>query len=97
MITIRRPVIKHCPFKDETDTGQLVIELPGDAPELHHLASQIDRLCTEPITHEDFTRAVAALFGSDARVITRWHTGPWSVEVQAGDDLPDPTLHTAGA
>lgn len=81
MITLRRPVIKRCPFKDETDAGELVIVLPGDAPELHHLGEQIEALCAEPVTHEDFTRGVADMLGEGAQVTTTWHTGPWSVEV----------------
>lgn len=81
MITISRPVIKHCPFKDETDAGELMITFPGEAPELHNLAVQIDALCAEPVTHEDFTLAVLAMLGEGVQVITHWHTGPWSVEV----------------
>ena len=83
MITLRRPVIKRCPFKPETDTGELVIVLPGDAPELHNLAGQIDKLCAEPVTHEDFTRGVLDLLEDGAQVTTTWHTGPWSVDVRA--------------
>ncbi len=84
MITIRRPVIKRCPFKDETDAGELVIVLPEDAPELHNLAEQVDKLCAEPVTHEDFTRGVLDLLGGEGIVTTTWHTGPWTVEVQEG-------------
>jgi hypothetical protein len=81
--TIRRHILKRCPFKPETDAGELVVVLPGDAPELHHFGDQIDKLCAEPVTHEDFTRAVADLFDGEAQVTTTWHTGPWSVEVRA--------------
>ena len=81
--TIRRPVIKRCPFKDETDAGELVITFPGDAPELHNLAVQVDELAAKPVTHEDFTAAVAEMV-PEARVVTTWHTGPWSVEVSEG-------------
>jgi len=87
MITIRRPVIKRCPFKPETDAGELVIVLPGDAPELHNLSEQVDKLCAEPVTHEDFTRAVLDLLGGEGLVTTTWNTGPWAVEVREGDDL----------
>lgn len=82
MITVRRPVIKRCPFKAETDAGELVITFPGDAPELHNLAEKIDALCAEPITHEDFTRAIAVMLGDEVQVSTTWNTGPWSVEVR---------------
>ena len=89
MITIRRPVIKRCPFKPETDAGELVITFPEDAPELHGLAGQVDRLCAEPVTHEEFTRAVADLLEPGALVTTTWHTGPWSVEVREGPGAAD--------
>lgn len=82
MIIVRRPVIKRCPFKDETDAGELVITFPGDAPELHTLAGQVDKLCAEPITHEEFTRAIAVMLGDEVQVSTTWNTGPWSVEVR---------------
>lgn len=79
--TIRRPVIKRCPFVGETDAGELVITFPGEAPELHNLAGQVDALCAEPISHEEFTASVAAMV-PDAHVVTTWSTGPWSVEVR---------------
>ena len=81
MITIRRPVLKQCPFKSELDAGELAIVLPGDAPELHRLAARIDMLCMDPCTHEDFTRAVLDLLPEGAEVVTTWHTGPWTGEV----------------
>lgn len=84
MITVRRPVIKRCPFKPETDVGELVITFPEDAPELHNLAAWVDSLCGDPITHEEFTRAIADFLGSGTQVTTTWHTGPWSVEVTEG-------------
>jgi hypothetical protein len=84
VITLRRPVLKRCPFKDESDAGELVIVLPGDAPELHTLGDQVDDLCADPITHEDFTRALLELLPEGAHVTTTWHTGSWSVEVAEG-------------
>ena len=81
MITISRPVIKHCPYRNETDAGILTITFPDDAPELHDLASRIDALCARPVTHETFTDAVAALVPDASTVTTTWHTGPWSAEV----------------
>lgn len=87
MITvIRRPVIKRCPFVDETDAGELVITFPGEALELHNLAAEVDKLSAEPVSHEEFTASVAAMVPG-AHVVTTWNTGPWSVEVRAGDDL----------
>jgi hypothetical protein len=84
MIKLRRPVLKRCPYKDEADAGELVIVLPGDAPELHNLGDVIDQICAKPVSHEDFTRAVADLFPDGAQVTTTWHTGPWDVEVTEG-------------
>jgi hypothetical protein len=84
MITIRRAVFKQCPFKDETDAGELVITLPGDAPELHELGRSVDLLCSSPVSHEDFTRAVLLLLPDDASVTTRWQTGAWTIEVSEG-------------
>ena len=81
--TITRPVIKRCPFRDETDAGVLKIVFDGEAPELHALAAAIDRLCGEPVTHEAFTAAVAELV-PNAMVTTTWSTGPWTAEVTDG-------------
>ena len=61
MITIRRPVIKRCPFKDELDAGELTIVIGGPAPELHALGSRVDEIAGKPVSHEDFTVAVAEL------------------------------------
>lgn len=95
--TISRQVIKRCPFKDEMDAGELVITIGGDAPELHKLGREVDGLCVEPVSHEDFTRAVLALLPEGSAVTTRWHTGPWSVEVnEDGAVLRDP-VDRAGA
>ena len=77
--TIRRPVTKHCPFVPETDIGELIITIPGDAPELHELGERISQLMGVADTHEAFTRRVAELVPG-AQVVTRWHTGPWDVE-----------------
>jgi hypothetical protein len=81
--TIRRPVIKQCPFRNETDTGELVIIFNGGAPELHGLAASVDSIAADPITHEEFTRRVTALVPEAISVTTTWHTGPWSVECSA--------------
>ena len=66
----------------DSTPGELAITSPEDAPELHNLAEQIDKLCAEPVTHEEFTRAVLDILGGEGLVVTRWHTGPWSVEVR---------------
>jgi hypothetical protein len=82
-VTIKRPVIKRCPFRDETDAGELTIVFASEAPELHDLAAAVDRLCEEPVTHEAFTAAVAALV-PEATVTSTWTTGPWATEVTEG-------------
>lgn len=87
--TIRRPVIKPCPHRKETDAGELVIIFHGAAPELHALAAQVDELSARSVTHEVFTAAVIELV-PDAVVTTTWSTGPWSVEVTGGAVLREP-------
>ena len=80
MITVTMPVLKRCPFVDETRRGPTGHHVREDAPELHNLAAQVQKLCAEPVTHEDFTRSVADMLGGEALVVTTWHTGPWDVE-----------------
>jgi hypothetical protein len=79
---IRRPVVKQCPYRHETDAGELVVTIPGPAPELHELAAQVDRIAAGPVSHEEFTARVAALLPAGAHASTTWHTGPWAVEVR---------------
>jgi hypothetical protein len=86
--TLRRQVVKRCPYKDEIDIGELVITVPGPAPELHDLANAIDALTTDPISHEQFTAELADLLPGGSQVTTTWHTGPWDVEVTASAAVP---------
>lgn len=81
MIMLWRPVVKQCPHVDETDFGELKIILPGDAPELHELGTAVDALSFRRISHEDYTRGIQSMLPAGAKVITRWRTGPWTVEV----------------
>jgi hypothetical protein len=100
MITIRTAVLKDCPHKDERDHGQLAISLPFDAPELHVLGEQVEALCKEPVTHEDFTRAVLAILPAGASVATSWKTGRWDIECTEGGegvDLLRESVDSAGA
>ena len=83
--TLKRQVIKRCPFKNEMDAGELTIAIDGPAPELHALGGQVDEIAAKPVSHEDFTVAVAELVPGCA-VLTTWRTGPWSVEVREGND-----------
>ena len=82
--TLRRQVIKQCPYKDETDAGELVITIPGEAPELHDLAARVDAAAAGRVSHEEFTRKVTALCPPGSQVTTTWHTGPWRAEVREG-------------
>lgn len=89
IVILSRSVVKQCPFRDEIDAGELTVTVAGTAPELHQLAAQVDALCARPVSHEDFTAAVAALIpGADVR--TAWRTGPWSVEVRESAVLREP-------
>jgi hypothetical protein len=81
--TLRRQVIKQCPFREETDIGELVITIGGDAPELHELGAAVDGYAANRISHEDFTRTIAALLPAGSEAVTTWRTGGWSVEVRA--------------
>ena len=97
MIVVSMPVTKRCPFRDETDIGHLTVTAPGDSPELHSLAEQIRELATrEPVSHEDYTRAVAWLLPAGTKVVTTWQTGPWDVEVTEYAVLREP-IDSAGA
>lgn len=80
-VNLHWAVTKKCPFRDELDAGDLVITVAEDAPELHDLAGEIWKLTAEPVTHEDFTRAVAMLLPPGSEVVTTWNTGPFSVTV----------------
>lgn len=93
-VTLRSPVTKQCPFRDEIDAGELVITLPGEAPELHALAREIAKLLAGPVTHEAFTEAVAGMLGAGAVVVTTWNTGPFAVTVRssAREVTPDADL-----
>jgi hypothetical protein len=86
--TLRRQVIKQCPYKDETDVGELVIVIPDEAPELHNLAAAVDAITADPISHEAFTAEVADMLPPGSTVTTTWQTGPWSVEVTASAAVP---------
>ena len=76
-----RLVVKQCPYKPETDFGELAITTDGPVPDLHALAEAIGAITARPVSHEDFTTAVAALLPGGPRVATTWHTAGWAVEV----------------
>jgi hypothetical protein len=85
--TLTRQVVKRCPYKDETDVGEIAIVIGDEAPELHGLAADIDKLTVAPVSHEDFTWQVSRLLPG-AHVTTRWRTGPWAVTVEVGFAVP---------
>ncbi len=87
--TLRRPVVKQCPYRDETDIGLLVIVIPGEAPELHNLGHAIDEVAAAPggISHEEFTARVAEMLPPGSKVTTTWRTGVWD-EVEVTEDAP---------
>lgn len=93
--TLRRHITKRCPYKDEADAGELIIVIPGEAPELHELGDAVDLFAAKPIGHEDFTRLVTALLPAGSQVTTTWQTGPWSVEVR--DAVLREPIHGEGA
>ncbi len=79
MIRIKMDVTKPCPYIDkEMDIGTVEIEFDGVAPELHQLGAWILDIAQTPMTHEDFTVAVANHV--NAKVTTTWRTGKWEVE-----------------
>jgi hypothetical protein len=82
-VTLYRPVIKQCPYRNETDTGELAITLPAEPSDLGPLGAAVGALCAAPVTHEEFTARLARTLPADAQVTTAWHTGPWDVEVTA--------------
>jgi len=82
MITASRPMTKQCPFVSETDRGTLTIACPDDAPELHELGRQTDKIAAAPITHEEFTRQAAALLPPGSVAEWETQTGVWSVKVR---------------
>ena len=82
MITIRRLMAKRCPYVDEVDVGTLTITAPIDAPELHDLEAQTDKMAAVPVSHEDFTRQVAALLPPGSVAVWETRTGKWDVEVR---------------
>jgi len=83
--TYRRPVIKQCPYKPETDLGELVITAAGRLPRLPALDAAIAAITARPASHEDFTVGVAALLPPGARAASTWHTAGWAVEVAVED------------
>ena len=80
MITVRRLIAKRCPYVDETDVGTLTVTAPVDAPELHEFETQTDKIASAPISHEEFTRQVAALLPPGSVAVWETKTGKWDVE-----------------
>lgn len=94
--TLRRQVVKQCPYRPETDFGELVITLDGPVPDPAAfrvaLASAIAALTAGPVSHEDYTAAVAGLLPPGARAASTWRTGGWTVEVSVAAGQMTTTL-----
>ena len=98
-VTLRMQVIKTCPYRDETDVGELIVTVPGEAPELHQLADAVKTIAGRDggVSHERFTAEVAALLPPGATASTTWRTGPWDVEATEDDCGKPPPIAAAGA
>jgi NADPH-dependent 7-cyano-7-deazaguanine reductase QueF len=82
-ITITGQVTKLCPFVDESDDGTVRITLNADAaPELHGLRAYLDTFAGVPLSHEEFTRRLAADYPG-AEVESTWHTAGLEVTCRA--------------
>jgi len=80
-VTLRRSVIKLCPFVNEVDRGELTLTVPDTAPELHALAESVCGFSDVRISHEDYTRQLHRMLPVGSTVVTRWKTADWDVEV----------------
>lgn len=96
------PLTHVCPFRDETDHGQIEVAWTTDGCtlELHALRAWLAGFATDRITHEDITGDIqdhlAALPGIiDVRVVTTWDTAGATVEVR-GAVFGEP-VHPGGA
>ena len=82
------PLTHACPFRDETDHGQIRLTwiTDGCTLELHALRAWLDGFAADRISHEEITGDIqdhlAALPGIiDVRVVTAWDTAGAAVEV----------------
>lgn len=78
--TVTTDVTKRCPFKHELDTGRLILEFDGKAPELHALAVRIAAYADVEISHEDFTEILRIVSGA-SMVRSEWVTAELQVVV----------------
>lgn len=82
-VTVTGPVVKVCPYKDETDHGTVALTFDvadGDAPELHDLGKHLLWYADQSLSHEDFTRRLWIATGS-ASVRSTWTTAGLGVTV----------------
>jgi NADPH-dependent 7-cyano-7-deazaguanine reductase QueF len=84
------PLVKRCPFRDETDRGAVEITWTtlGQTFELHELAAFLAEGKGQEISHEDITHRLAeALDGHDGLIVetvtTRWTTAGGEVTCRA--------------
>lgn len=86
-MTVKVGVTKRCPYKDEQDDGTATLTFDvsdGDGPELHALARHLDTFADIVLSHEDFTKLLAATFDC-VTARTTWRTAGMEVSV----DVPD--------
>lgn len=78
--TVTANVTKRCPFKHELDTGILILEFDGEAPELHALAARLASYADAEISHEAFTETVRSRSGA-SMARSEWLTAGLQVVV----------------
>lgn len=83
VVTLTRNVQKRCPYVDEVDRGTVTLTFhTAEAPEMYELAQWLNALGDgPPITHEEWTAAVAAHV-PEAAVISEWLTDVWTMRVE---------------
>lgn len=85
-VTITGRLVHECPFKDESDQGEVTITwLPdGHTLELHALREWLDGFARVKVSHEALTAAIEAELDdlpgiTDVSVATTWQTAGFRV------------------
>lgn len=87
-VTISGAVSKLCPYRQELDVGRVTLELDvsdGDGPELHAVAAYLGAFADRALSHEEFTRIVAADLA--AGVVSTWTTAGLEVTCAVPRDV----------
>lgn len=86
-VKVTAPITHLCPHVDERDLGTIEASWAGSEVELHAFAGYLTKWADEKVTHEALTDAVAGhladLGAESVKVVTRWQTGGFDVEVTA--------------